>query len=584
MTQVAAEVHGSAALPEAEHRIAPTSKTRIDDAIAVLDDHKQDWVALDLDERIDLLEKARASTADVAEAWVAASVQGKRMTAGTGEEAEEWMGGPGAVLRNMTLLITSLRDIRDYGVPQLPKPAYERPDGQVVAPVLPANGWDGILFQGFTAEIWMEPDVKLAELEDHQASFYKQKSPKGRVALVLGAGNHSSIGPMDALYKLFVEGQVVVMKMNPVNEIVGPFIEEAFAPLSEAGFFKVVYGGAAEGDYLCKHLRVEEIHITGSDKTHDAIVYGVGEDGARRKAANDPVNGKRLTCELGNVSPVIVVPGPWSQKDLEFHGVNVASSVCNNSGYNCSATRVVVQHEQWDRREGFVAALQKAFRDAGDRDPYYPGSEARHETFLEHHPDADQFGTKGRGNVPWTLIHHLDPNDPDEICFNMESWCGQTSEVALPATAVAEYVDEAVKFCNERVWGTLNASIIVHPKSMKDPAIAEAVERAIANLRYGTVAVNHWAGLNFALGTTTWGAFPGHTVDDIRSGQGVVHNTYMFDRPQKTVLRGPFRVFPTPAWFITNKNSVEIGRKMTYFNADPSLMRLPGLIWASVRG
>jgi acyl-CoA reductase-like NAD-dependent aldehyde dehydrogenase len=269
---------------------------------------------------------------------------------------------------------------------------------------------------------------------------------------------------------------------------------------------------------------------------------------------------------------------------LDFHGVNVASTVTNNSGYNCSATRVVIQHEQWDKRDAFIESMRKAFQNAGDRTPYYPGSEDRHQTFIEHHPDADQIGTKGEGFVPWTLIHHLDPNDADEICFNMESWCGQTSEVALPASSVVEYIDKAVDLCNERIWGTLNASIVVHPKSLKDPAIADAVERAIANLRYGTVAVNHWGGLNFALGTTTWGAFPGHTVDDIRSGQGVVHNTYMFDKPQKTVLRGPFRIFPTPAWFANNRNAPEIGRKMTYFNADPSLMRLPGLLWASLRG
>jgi acyl-CoA reductase-like NAD-dependent aldehyde dehydrogenase len=584
VTQLAAEVHGSVAIPEAEHRIEPTSQSRIDEALAILEDNKQDWIALDIEERIDLLEKLRAGVVEVAESWVAASVQGKHMTAGTAEEGEEWITGPGAVLRNITLLISSLGDIRDYGVPQLPKPAYTRPDGQVVAPVLPANGWDGLLFQGFTAEVWMQREVKLDELGDNQAAFYKQKSPRGSVALVLGAGNHSSIGPMDALYKLFVEGQVVIMKMNPVNENVGPFIDQAFAALSERGFFKVVYGGIAEGDYLCKHPLVEEIHITGSDKTHDAIVYGIGEEGARRKSANDPVNDKRLTCELGNVSPMIIVPGPWSQKDLDFHGVNVASSVCNNSGYNCSATRVVIQHEQWDKRDAFIDSIKKAFRNAGDRAPYYPGSEERHKTFVEHHPDADQIGTKGKGYVPWTLMHHLDPNDADEICFNMESWCGQTSEVALSASSVVEYIDEAVAFCNDRIWGTLNASIIVHPKSMKDPAVADAVERAIADLRYGSIAVNHWAGLGYALGTTTWGAFPGHRVEDIRSGQGVVHNTYMFDKPQKTVLRGPFRVFPTPAWFINNKNAVEIGRKLTYFNADPSLMRLPGLLWASLRG
>lgn len=584
MTQVAAEVHGSVAIPEAKHRIAPTSQSRLDEALAILEDHKNEWAALDIDERIDLLEKLRAGIAEVAEAWVRASVQGKRMTSGTVEEGEEWLSGPAAVLRNVSLLISSLRDIRDYGVPQLPRPAYARAGGQVVAPVLPSNGWDGVLFQGFSAEVWMDPSVKLEQLEANQASFYKQKSPKGKVALVLGAGNHSSIGPMDALYKLFVEGQVVAMKMNPVNENVGPFVDQAFSALSERGFFKLVYGGAAEGDYLCKHSRIDEIHVTGSDKTHDAIVYGIGQEGARRKAAKEPLNDKRLTCELGNVSPFIIVPGPWSQKDLDFQGVNVASTVTNNSGYNCSATRVVIQHEKWGKRDAFIESMRKAFRNAGDRAPYYPGSEERQRTFVEQHPDADQIGTKGPGHVPWTLIHHLDPNDSEEICFNMESWCGQTSEVALSASSVVEYIDQAVEFCNERVWGTLNASIVVHPKSLKDPAIAEAVERAIAHLRYGTVAVNHWGGINFALGSTTWGAFPGHTVDDIRSGQGVVHNTYMFDKPQKTVLRGPFRIFPTPAWFVTNKNAVEIGRKMTYFNADPSLIRLPGLLWASLRG
>jgi len=584
VTEAAAEVHGSVAIPEARHRIESTSQSKLEEALAVLEDHKQEWAALDIDERIELLEQLRAGVVAVAERWVRAAVEAKGMTSGSAEEGEEWLAGVGTVSRNITLLIASLRDIRDYGVPQLPKSAYARPDGQVVAPVMPSDGWDGLLFQGFTAEIWMEPGVTLANLNDNQARFYREKSPKGHLGLVLGAGNVASIGPMDALYKLFVEGQVVLLKMNPVNEYLGPFIDEAFAPLRERGFFRVVYGGAAEGDYLCSHSLVEEIHVTGSDKTHDAIVFGAGAEGERRKANREPRNTKRLTCELGNVSPVIIVPGPWSKKDMDFHAVNIASSVVNNSGFNCSATRVVVQHEQWNERDALLASLQKTFQRAGDRKPYYPGSEERQKTFLAHHPDADQFGAKGEGHVPWTLIHHLDASDPDEICFNMESWCGQTSEVALSSSSVVEYIDRAVDFCNERLWGTLNASIFVHPKSLKDRAVAEAVERAIANLRYGSVAVNHWAGLNYGMVTPTWGAFPGHPTEDIRSGHGVVHNTYMFDKPQKSVLRGPFRVWPRPAWFIDNKNAAEIGRKMTYFNADPSLMRLPGLIWANLRG
>jgi len=578
------ETRGSAAIPEAEHRIAPTSQSKLDEALAILEDHKQEWAALDIDERIELLEELREGAVEVAERWVQAAMEAKGLTAGTAQEGEEWLGGPAAVIKNISLLIASLGDIRDYGVPQLPKPAYARPDGQVVAPVFPSGAWDAILFPGFRSEVWMEPSVTLDTLSENQAAFHRQKSPEGKLALVLGAGNVSSIGPMDALYKLFVDGQVVLLKMNPVNEYLGPFIDEAFAPLRERGFFRVVYGGAAEGDYLCNHRLVAEIHITGSDKTHDAIVFGTGEEGARRKANREFRNTKPLTCELGNVSPVIIIPGPWSDKDLDFQGVNLATSLCNNAGFNCVATRVIVQHEQWDKREALLDSLRKALRNAADRKPYYPGAEQRQKMFLEHHPEAEQFGARGQGRVPWTLIPHLDPNQTDDICFNTESWCGQTSEVALSTNTVVDYIDAAVDFCNEHVWGTLSASIFVHPKSLKDPAIAKAVDQAIANLRYGTIAVNHWAALSYGLVSPTWGAFPGHSVEDIRSGRGVVHNTYMFDRPQKSVMWGPFRVFPRPLWFIDNDKSVAVGRKMTYFYADPSLARLPGILWSGLFG
>jgi len=584
VTHAAIESQGSAAIPEAEHRIEPTSQSNLDEALAILEDHKQEWATLDIDERIELLEHLRDGVIEVADGWMQAAMEAKGMAPGSTEEGEEWLAGPASVVKNLALLIASLRDIDEHGVPQLPRDPYTRPDGQVVAPVFPADGWDGVLFMGFTSEVWMQPGVTLDNLSENQAEFYREKSPKGAVALVLGAGNVASIGPMDALYKLFVEGQVVVLKMNPVNEYLGPFVDQAFAALRERGFFRVVYGGAAEGDYLCTHRLVEEIHITGSDKTHDAIVYGVGEEGARRKASNEPRNTKRLSSELGNVSPIIIVPGPWSQQDLDFQGLNLASSLCNNAGFNCVATRVIVQHEQWDKREGLLASLQNALANAGDRKPYYPGAEERQQRFVESHPDADQFGSKGSGRVPWTLIHHLDPSQTDDICFTTESWCGQTSETALSADSVVEYIDKAVEFCNDSTWGTLSAGIFVHPKSMKDPAVAEAVERAIANLRYGSVALNHWPGINYALVTPTWGAFPGHTIDDIRSGRGVVHNTFMFDRPQKSVLRGPFRLWPKPLWFIDNKAAATVGRKLTYFNADPSLMRLPGILWASLRG
>ena len=37
---------------------------------------------------------------------------------------------------------------------------------------------------------------------------------------------------------------------------------------------------------------------------------------------------------------------------------------------------------------------------------------------------------------------------------------------------------DAVEFANRRLWGTLSATLIVHPQSLKDPQIAAAVDQA----------------------------------------------------------------------------------------------------------
>ncbi len=49
---------------------------------------------------------------------------------------------------------------------------------------------------------------------------------------------------MDALYKLFAEDSVVLLKMNPVNEYMGPILESALSPLRQDGFLEIVYGEA----------------------------------------------------------------------------------------------------------------------------------------------------------------------------------------------------------------------------------------------------------------------------------------------------------------------------------------------------
>jgi hypothetical protein len=261
----------------------------------------------------------------------------------------------------------------------------------------------------------------------------------------------------------------------------------------------------------------------------------------------------------------------------------LATSLVQNAGFNCLTTRVIVQHSSWAQREALLDALRGQLAAIPVRNAYYPGAHDRHREFVTAHPGAEHFGQPGEGELPWTLIAGVDPEQADDISFTTEAFCGLFSETPLDAPDVPSYIDRAVEFANTKLWGTLSATIIVHPRSMQQPEIAAAVDRAVANLRYGTVAVNHWAGLAYGLASGTWGGFPGEDIGNIQSGIGSVFNPFMFARPQKTVLRAPFRIKPLPVWFASRAGKdPELGRRLVSFEAAPGLRSLLPLLWSGL--
>ncbi len=575
---------GSPQFPAIADSIQPSTREEMDAALQVLQERKNAWVTVSVKERIALVETLIQDFAALAERWVAACCEAKGIS-NTPFVGEEWGTGPFTLLKQLRQLRQSLLDIETLGAPRIPGPVTTRADGQVVAQVFPQTPYDRVFFSGLTAEVWMEPGVTADGLAQTQATAYHDRQHAGKVALVLGAGNVSSIAPLDILYKLFVEDQVVVLKMNPVNAYLGPLIQESFRALIEPGFLRVLYGGAAEGAYLCNAEGVEEIHITGSDKTFDAIVFGTGAEGAQRKAENRPLLNKRITGELGNVSPVIVVPGPWSRSDLAYQAEHIVTSLTNNAGFNCNATRAIIQYATWERRRTLLGEIRRILGELPTRDAYYPGAQDRQRMFVATHPEAEQFGPDGGKKLPWTLIADVDPAQVNDVCFTTEAFCGLFAETTLEAGSVVAYIDKAVEFANEHVWGSLTVTLLVHPESLKDPRIAEAIERAVAKLRYGSIGVNYWGGTSFILGTTTWGAFPGHPINDIQSGNGVVHNTLMFSQPQKSVLRAPFRSMPTPPWFaLQGKKGSKVFPKLASMEAHPGPWRVPGILWSAIAG
>ncbi len=80
---------------------------------------------------------------------------------------------------------------------------------------------------------------------------------------------------------------------------------------------------------------------------------------------------------------------------------------------------------------------------------------------------------------------------------------------------------------------------------------------------------------------TPWGAFPGSDIYDIQSGIGKTFNFLMFARPEKSVVRAPFRrLEPTD---VTASHAAEFCRKIAEFEAEPSLRNLAGLGLISLR-
>lgn len=558
-----------------------SSKEEMDAALAELHSNKEAWVSLALRERVAILDRIRDDLWSVADEWVSVCVEAKGTRGNAYAEAEEW-AMVATVLRNVRLLWTSLRAIGRHGRPLIPGPIATRPDGQIVAQVFPQSWSDRLMLPGTTAEVWMRPGLSLEEMHDSQAGFYRGMVRSGKVALVLGAGNASMLVPTDFLYKLFVEGRVIALKLNPVNAYLGTILAQGFQSLVDGGYLRLIYGGVEEGSYLCHHFMVDEIHMTGSDKTYEDIVFGPGPEGEKHKAERRPLLHKRFTGELGNVTPVIILPGMWSDADIAAQGAKLASWLVINAGFNCLTPRVIVQWANWPQRMALNNAIANTLAQIETRRAYYPQARQRMDMFLSEHPDANQFGTTEGGHLPWTFIVGLDSEDPEDICFRNEAFCGLFAETALDADGVDAYLDRAVRFANDTLWGNLTATVIAHPVSSQDTHLATRIDRTVENLDYGMVLINQFAGLGFFAMTTTWGAYPGNDIYDIQSGVGVTSNVLMFGYPEKSVVRSPFRLLRDP-FALTSRTIREFGKTMADIQYRPTLWKVPGYIWNALR-
>lgn len=576
-------------------RIAPS--VQLNATLERLHARRAEWAQLPLADRIALLQAVRERVEGAAAQWIALSNQAKGITPDTPLEGEEWTSGPWALLATCDHLLATLDGIAATGAAPVATLKKRRlAGGQLAVEVFPQTLFDRLLLSGVRAEVWMAPGITADTLAAHTAHAYRAGAhTDGELALVLGAGNISSIAPLDALYKLFTDRAVCIVKLNPVNDYLLPVFEQIFAPLIARDYLHFVTGGGEVGAFLCQHAQVDTMHITGSQATHDAIVFGPGAEGEANRLANRPLNPRPISSELGAVCPTIVVPGPWSAADIRFQAANIATQKLHNSGFNCVASQVLVLPAGWQHTSALRAAVREQLAAAPDRAAYYPGAADRQAELDARQGGAQRVNAAG-ATANREVVTLPDPDSPNDYARRNEVFAPTLCEQLLPGDAAdAEaYLRSAIAYANERLRGTLGANLIIHPATIK--ALGARFEALLLELHYGTIAVNAWTGLAYMLTMAPWGAFPGHTLADVQSGIGSVHNTFMFDRAERTVVSAPFQPFPrnllsggmtllpTPPWFVSNKRGHRIARKLLAFQARPSWFKLPGIFVEALRG
>jgi hypothetical protein len=562
---------------------APTPRRGLDECVERLRGAARTFATLPLHERLQLLRAMRAGYARTAPRTVELSCLAKRIVPGTVLEAEEWSLGPWPVLRQFRLLIEALSALRRRRPPPLGE-LGRTVDGRLSAELFPGSVLDSLLFPSTRAEVHIRAGIGERELLASQARFYRQGSAGGRVVLVLGGGNSAGAPVQDVLTRMFNEGKVCLLKLHPLNGYLAPLLREAFAEAVDRDFLHVVDGGAAEGAYLSQHPGIDEIHLAGCSETHEEILWGPAQAGAAdRKRQHHPLHLKPVTSELGGVSPVLLVPGPYLDRQLGFQAQALAGAMVHNAGMNCHTPRLLVIPRGWPQRDAFLRHLEQALSAAPLRLAYYPGTHERWERLTRGRPGVRTIGAAVGGMLPWTLVPNLDPADRREPFFTPESFCPALGEVEIGSTDPVEFLQRAVGFVNERVWGTLAVTLIVHPWTEADPQLSAALERAISQLRYGAVGVNVWPAQLAAMGSAPWGGHPSSVVSDVQSGRGWVHNTAMLDEVEKAVIRQPVTVQLKPAYVPGHRSAATLLRRLTAIERGAGWAGLPGVLDAALR-
>lgn len=520
---------------------------QLDSKLCTLSSKKREWAKASVQDRIHVLKEIRQRINENAVEWAKATASIRK----TESVGQELIGNVTITCANIDGILYSLEHLERNG--HLPKPSYRiNSSGQQVFKVFPKSFGDKFSplgLAGTTVELYLKPGCK-----DSQGKFY-QNPHEGNLAVVLGAGNQNFLAISDVLHALFVEGCVVALKPHPLQTPTARFIDYILEPLSQRGYYcSIITDDLGICKKLLYHNEVDKVHMTGGIETHDTIVWGPPDDPEteHRRKANTPILKVPITSELGCVTPWIITPGPWTDEDVKHHAQALAEGIGNNVSCNCLAAKLVLLPSTWDKTELFVEEVKRTLDDYPLPPPYYPGIQERYRRFNERYERSclafgrtkliqdDPCGEP----LPWLVNEIPFPSHPeDEYAFQVEPFAPVITFVKVPCNGaeqtIEEFLQASVDIANMNIWGSLSCTIIVHPQT--ENVHKMAVQKALDALEYGSIVVNAWSAMGYLPAEGHWGAFAGNqTLQNAGSGIGYIHNSFMFDESQKSVVKVPF--------------------------------------------
>ena len=520
-------------------------------------------------ELIILLNKTIENIQGIAYYWATLSAEKKGILQ-KHKEGEEWLGGPFVSILTLQYYIDYLENNQQLDINKYDhnKNSYK---------VFPNKFIEKLTFPLLNAEIRFSKSMNFDQINEYRGFKQRIGTDSGSVTLVLGAGNVSSIPFLDTIFHLVANRSTIILKLNPVNDYLNPVFQKVFHEFIERGFISVVNGDIPTSKYLTEHRSIDSIHLTGSNYTYENIVYGrVLNEKERKLSSLSKSNKKPIFTELGNVTPIIVHPGNWSNSEIKFQARKIVTAKLNNSGFNCIAAQVVVLPKGWRSNEKLKKYIKHYLKKIGDTTSYYPNAVESLKK-LQNNKNYEQINEQVC-STPF-MVSNLDSDEQFSI---EEVWNSTLYFKEIEYTDYESFANNSIDYVNNELWGNLGATVLI--KDSKKKRNSEVVESYKHKLNYGTIAINEWAAIAFIIPTMPWGGYPGNKDNNIQSGQGFVHNSFFFESPLKGIVETNFRFsrFIDPPWFVNNKKAHKLFKNLTYYQANNSKINFIKLLFSTL--